>query len=116
MTDSCPTPPSLTRNGFQIRGRSFTTKDTRVERMDGSLMRNLLFPVKFFHKEDQIAHAKKARKTLTKEFLAAQLRFYGVHFRMSAKMAELRNLLEDAVESGKVCHALALGASFVVCL
>ncbi|KAK8209397.1 hypothetical protein IWZ01DRAFT_317521 [Phyllosticta capitalensis] len=101
MTDSCPTPPSLTRNGFQIRGRSFTTKDTRVERMDGSLMRNLLFPVKFFHKEDQIAHAKKARKTLTKEFLAAQLRFYGVHFRMSAKMAELRNLLEDAVESGK---------------
>ncbi|KAK7541237.1 uncharacterized protein J3D65DRAFT_272125 [Phyllosticta citribraziliensis] len=93
-------PPVLRCNGFQFCRDRFTLEDTDIARVEGPRLHGLLHP-ETLSLQGRMVAAEEARKLFKKDFFAAQLRFYGIEFRMSSKVADLRSLLEESVHHGK---------------
>ncbi|RSL53514.1 hypothetical protein CEP54_010386 [Fusarium duplospermum] len=100
-TESRPEPPEIREKGFRLSYGRFTAAVGDIGRVEGSRLRVLFNPGSLRLKRDQ-KEAQEAAKVLnTKQFLAGQLRHYGIKFPSSAKNGDLRDLLRDAVFAGK---------------
>jgi hypothetical protein len=101
-TESRPDPPAIREKGFRLSYGRLTAAAGDVGRVEGSRLRVLFNPGSLRLKRDQ-KEAQEAAKVLnTKQFLAGQLRHYGVKFPSSANSGQLRDLLRDSVFAGKV--------------
>ncbi|KAM6540370.1 hypothetical protein FALCPG4_002088 [Fusarium falciforme] len=103
-TESRPEPPAIREKGFRLSYGRFTAAAGDVDRVEGSRLRVLFNPGSLRLKRDQ-KEAQEAAKVLnTKQFLAGQLRHYGIKFPSSANSGQLRDFLRDAVFAGKCDH------------
>ncbi|ETS79927.1 hypothetical protein PFICI_07456 [Pestalotiopsis fici W106-1] len=99
-----PAAPVLRRNGFEMRGREFGPTQTtarREPRIDGSRLLELFFPGRLRSLRGQEEARESARDLFKMTFFVAQLRWYGIPFRSSARLPELQQLLRDAVVDGR---------------
>lgn len=97
-----PQRPEIRQKGFRLTDGRFTAAVGDIGRVDGSRLRVLFNPGSLRLKRDQ-KEAQEAAKVLNKkQFLAGQLRHYGIKFPSSANYGQLRDLLRDAVFAGKV--------------
>lgn len=92
---SCPEPPIVKRNGFQIYKEVFSVGG--VDRVSGSRLLELFNPTTLRLKRDQKDAAEEARKLFKKTFYVAQLKHYGVPHKASSTSTELWCALHDAV-------------------
>ena len=70
--------------------------------MDITDLRKLLSPEELKGKRAQQKAAQDARGLIKKDWLSAQLTHYGLEHDAKMTVNELRNLLENAVKSGRV--------------
>lgn len=95
-----PTIPKLNHAGFELVGESFGIPD--VERVSGARLKQLFHPQTIPLEKDRKAAAAEAKELFKKQFFAAQLRYYDIHFGSADKVATLREQLCDAVDQGRV--------------
>lgn len=70
--------------------------------MEGARLLKLFFPMRLRLKREQKDAEEDAKRTFSKSFFAAQLRWYDIPCPSKAVLGELKVLLQDAVVAGKV--------------
>ncbi|KAF5013715.1 hypothetical protein FDECE_314 [Fusarium decemcellulare] len=88
-------------SGFSLSDGVFTASAGNVARVDGSRLRALFDPTSLLveHEPDEAAEA--AAVLSNKEFVAGQLKHYGIEFSSTAKLGAIREVLRQAVDQGK---------------
>ena len=109
-----PQPPALERDGFTLKGDKFGIKDVSTKGLEcfyrpieGRKLLDYFFPTSTKHGEAQRLAKVEAGYLFSKDFFAAQLRYYGLEFPARASKAELGKILKKAVVGGKVSLALS---------
>ncbi|KAK1241394.1 hypothetical protein MKX08_001368 [Trichoderma sp. CBMAI-0020] len=93
-----PEVPVLKRNGFQMCKEAFTVND--IKRVSGPRLLDLLHLDTIPSSADKIIAKLEATNLFSKAFFAAQLTYYGIPFKPSAKSSTLKALLRDEVCEG----------------
>ncbi|KAH8683847.1 hypothetical protein BGZ61DRAFT_455347 [Ilyonectria robusta] len=94
-----PEPAVLKRKGFQVCHGTFSVSG--VDRVEGSRLKQLFYPETLRLKRDQKAARESAKELFKKDFFVAQLKHYGIEFASTAKVSQLRDLLEVAVREDR---------------
>jgi hypothetical protein len=95
-----PEVPVLKRNGFQMCKGDFTVEN--VKRVSGPRLLDLLHLDTIPSSTDRLIAELETKHLFNKAFFAAQLTYYDIPFRPSAKSSTLKALLRDEVCEGKV--------------
>ncbi len=91
----------LKRKGFSVCGSSFYAEGA-FRQLSGVRLLELFFPERLRLKREQKQAAEDAKRYFGKAFFSGQLRWHAIPFKASARVDELRKLLQDAVVAGKV--------------
>lgn len=93
-----PEVPILKRNGFQMCKEAFTVDG--IKRVSGLRLLDLLHLDTIPSPADKMIAKLEATNLFSKAFFAAQLTYYGIPFKPSAKASKLKALLRDEVCEG----------------
>ncbi|KAJ3513186.1 hypothetical protein NM208_g15221 [Fusarium decemcellulare] len=88
-------------SGFRLSDGVFTASAGNVARVDGSRLRALFDPTSLLVEHEQDEAAEAAAVLSNKEFVAGQLKHYGIKFSSTAKLGAIREVLRQAVDQGK---------------
>ncbi|KAF4461164.1 hypothetical protein FALBO_12043 [Fusarium albosuccineum] len=96
-------PPAfiVMERGFRLSDGVFTASAGNVARVDGSRLRALFNPTSLPLEHEQDEAAEAAAVLSNKEFVAGQLKHYGIKFSSTAKLGAIREVLRQAVDQGK---------------
>lgn len=94
-----PDKPVIRRDGFTIKDGVITCNG--YERLDAQRLEGLYRPEKAGARA-QKKLVEDAKKLFTRQFFAAQLRFYGITFPKTSTEPQLKSLLDKAVMARKV--------------
>ncbi|KAL2678533.1 hypothetical protein Neosp_009281 [[Neocosmospora] mangrovei] len=88
-------------NGFVLSAGSFKVNVGNVVRVSGPRLQALFNPTSLRLKHEQERAAQAAEVLSNEEFVAGQLKHYGIKFPRTGKLGAIRDILRRAVEQGK---------------
>lgn len=87
-------------DGFSYGSKGFATQG--VTRESSARIHALLFPEQLDGSQLQNRAREDAKKVVTIPWIMAQLKFYGIEFKSTAKKQEIKELLMTSIKSGLV--------------
>lgn len=90
----------VTSGGFSYGSTGFATQGFALE--SSARIHELLFPEELDGTQMQKRAREDAKRTITVPWIRAQLNFYEIEFKSTAKRPEIKELLMNSVKSGLV--------------